>query len=195
MLRATGDPPSVPHLIDIIVAMPCDENADALIRELQRTRSRVRHLWPIHDRLLTNADVLFCELSPTLPSAIPWTPGEPAAALVIAIPGPSVDLDLLRRCAPDAVLHRPYTRAAVTTSLCLARDHFTYQQRLRSRIGKLDETLRGIRKVERAKTILMTTRQMAEEDAYNFMRSQAMTKRVSISAVAAAIVDSHEVLN
>jgi AmiR/NasT family two-component response regulator len=101
---------------------------------------------------------------------------------------------MLRNCAPDAVLHRPLTTHAVLSSLILARAHFTYNQRLRSRIEKLDETLRSIRSVERAKSILMAKRQMREDEAYQFMRRQAMTRRVPISAVAAAIVDSEEVL-
>ncbi|HWV97272.1 MAG TPA: ANTAR domain-containing protein [Xanthobacteraceae bacterium] len=51
-----------------------------------------------------------------------------------------------------------------------------------------------MRTVERAKVILMTTRRMAETEAYGFIRRQAMDRRVSTSAVAAAIVDSFELL-
>ena len=100
----------------------------------------------------------------------------------------------MRNCAPDAVLQRPFATHAVLTSLVLARTHFTYQQRLRGRIDKLDETLRAIRSVERAKAILMAKENMREDQAYHFMRRQAMARRVSLSAVAATIVNSHEVL-
>jgi AmiR/NasT family two-component response regulator len=82
----------------------------------------------------------------------------------------------------------------VATSLALARAQFLYERRLRSRIDKLDETLRAFRSVERAKTILMQTRKLDEEEAYHFMRRQAMSRRISITAVAAAIVDSNELL-
>ena len=71
---------------------------------------------------------------------------------------------------------------------------FLYGQRLRDRVEKLDETLRSIRSVERAKTILMRTRRLEEEEAYHFMRRQAMSKRVPIAAIATAIIDSDEVL-
>lgn len=190
-----GTLPSEIADLDIVVASRRDESGELLIRDLQRTRARVRHAWPLPDRLPEDADVIFCDLEAGLSNRIPWNPGEPKAALVVILATqPPPDLDLLRNCAPDAVLHRPFTTHAVLSALVLARTHFTYEQRLRGRIEKLDETLRSIRAVERAKAILMARRQMREEEAYQFMRRQAMTRRVPISAVAAAIVDSEEVL-
>ncbi len=181
--------------LEIIAVVRRDEEGDALARELLRTRGRVRRLWPLPARLPEEADVLYCELLPELPHSLPWVPGQPSAALVVVAPAVQMpDLKLLRNCAPHAVLHRPYTSATVLTSLAIARAQFLYERRLRSRIDKLDETLRSFRSVERAKAILMQTRKIDEEEAYHFMRRQAMSRRVSISAVAAAIVDSHDVL-
>jgi AmiR/NasT family two-component response regulator len=181
--------------LEIVVALRRDEEGDTLARELARSRGRVRRLWPLPPRLPEDADILFCEFVPELPHCLPWVPGQPSAALVAVMPAlQPPDLKLLRNCAPHAVLHRPFTPATVATSLALARAQFLYERRLRSRIDKLDETLRAFRSVERAKTILMQTRKLDEDEAYHFMRRQAMNRRVSISAVAAAIVDSHDVL-
>lgn len=80
------------------------------------------------------------------------------------------------------------------TSLAIARAQFLYEQRLRTRIDKLDETLRSFRTAEWAKGILKEKRSLDEEDAYHFMRRQAMSQRVSVGAVAAAIVDSFDIL-
>jgi len=192
--RANALPSEIAGL-DIVVAIRRDEGGELLIRDLQRTRAKVRHVWPLPERLPEDADVIFCDLAPGLANRIPWVPGEPKAAFVVIVPTlPPPDLEMLRNCAPDAVLHRPLTTHAVLSSLILARAHFTYNQRLRSRIEKLDETLRSIRGVERAKAILMAKRNMREDEAYQFMRRQAMTRRVSISAVAAVVVDTEEVL-
>lgn len=180
--------------LEIVAAVQHDEG-DALVRELQRSRSRVRRIWPLPARLPDDVDVIFCELVPELPLCLPWVPGQPAAALVAimaAVQAP--DLKLLRNCAPHAVLHRPFTGHMVLTSLALARAQFLYERRLRTRIDKLDDTLRAFRSVERAKSILMQTRQIDEDEAYHFMRRQAMKRRISISAVAVAIVDSYDVL-
>ncbi len=181
--------------LEIVVAVPPDEEGDMLARELLRTRSGVRRVWPLPPRLPDGVDVMFCELTPELPQCLPWVPGQPLAALVVVTPAVQMPpLKLLRNCAPHAVLHRPFTTATVLTSLAIARAQFLYEQRLRGRIDKLDETLRSFRSVERAKNILMEKRNLDEEAAYHFMRRQAMSQRVSVGAVAAAIIDSHDIL-
>jgi AmiR/NasT family two-component response regulator len=181
--------------LEIVVAVPRDEEGDMLARELLRTRSGVRRFWPLPPRLPDGVDVMFCELTPELPQCLPWVPGQPLAALVVVTPAVQMPpLKLLRNCAPHAVLHRPFTTGTVLTSLAIARAQFLYEQRLRGRIDKLDETLRSFRSVERAKNILMEKRNLDEEAAYHFMRRQAMSQRVSVGAVAAAIIDSCDIL-
>ena len=181
--------------IDIVVATARDSFADALLRDLQRTRNHIKYLWPVPEMLPADTDVIFCDLLPDLPSRLPWLPGEPKAALVVLLaPGVTVDLDLLRKTAPEAVLHRPFTTSAVLSSLLLARSRFTYERRLRGRLEKLDATLRTMRSVERAKTILMNRRKIDEDEAYGFLRRQAMQRRVSVGTIAAAIVDADDLM-
>ncbi len=195
MVPAANRLPAEAAKLDIAVVTAGDASGEALIRELQRTRGRVRHLWPPPDPLPADTDVLFCDLVPNLPARLPWMPGEPKAALVVLVPtAVALDLDLLRKAAPEAVLHRPFSSPAILASLVLARSRFGYERRLRGRIERLDLTLRSMRSVERAKTILMDARKMAEDEAYRFLRSQAMERRVSVGAIAAAIVDAHNLL-
>lgn len=197
-IGATREAPGpVPEIgaLEILVAVPPDEEADLLARELSRTRSMVRRIWPLPAHLPEAVDAMFCELAPELPQCLPWVPGQPTAALVAVTQAVQMPpLKLLRDCAPHAVLHRPFTTGTVLTSLAVARAQFLYEQRLRTRIDKLDETLRAFRSVERAKHILMEKRQLDEEAAYHFMRRQAMSQRISIGAVAVAIIDSHDIL-
>lgn len=80
----------------------------------------------------------------------------------MAVVSPTSDIDFVRKCAPDAVLHRPFTGQAVLLSLIMAHAQFTYGSRLRQKIAKLDETMRTIRNVERAKAILMANRALRE---------------------------------
>ena len=181
--------------LDIAVIAKRDEHGQHLIRELQRTRAVVRPSWPVPEQIPLEHDVLFCEACPDLAKRLPWLPGEPGAALVLVLPaGRPLDLEMLQSCAPHAVIHLPATADAVLSALVLARSHFLYERRLRSRIDKLDDNLRTMRCVERAKAILIETKQLSEQDAYHFMRRTAMERRVSIGALAAMIVDSHELL-
>jgi AmiR/NasT family two-component response regulator len=52
---------------------------------------------------------------------------------------------------------------------------FLYEHRLRARMDKLDETLRFFRSVKGAKNFLMEKRKQDHEEAYHFMRRQAMS--------------------
>jgi two-component system, response regulator / RNA-binding antiterminator len=94
-------------------------------------------------------------------------------------------------------LHRPFTAGAVLTSLAIARAQILHEHRLRARIDKLDETLRSFRSVERANNVLMEKRKLDDEEAYHFKRRQAMNPPISIGSigvVAAAVIDSHDIL-
>lgn len=191
----SGSLPNEVVNLDIVVVTARDSSGETLIRDLQRTRNRIQYIWPVPEMLPADTDVIFCDLLPDLPSRLPWLPGEPKAALVaLFAPGMAIDLDLLRKTAPEAVLHRPFTTSAVLSSLLLARSRFTYERRLRGRLEKLDGTLRSMRSVERAKTILMEARKMGEEEAYGFLRRQAMERRVSVGVIAAAIVDANDLI-
>ena len=145
---------------EIVVAVAPESGADQLVRDLQRARAKVRRLWPMPDKLPSDADVLVVEFSDRLTDRLPWTPGESRSAGVVA----------------------------------LARSQFDYTRRLRDRIERLDENLRTIRNVERAKAILISARGMNDEAAYKFLRSQAMDRRTTVNAIATAIIDSFELL-
>lgn len=181
--------------LSIGVVSERNQEGDALLRALQKLRARPRHIWPIPTTLPTGFDFVLCDQCEDLPRRVPWLPGEPEAALIVLLKTSSqFRPDLLRDSAAHGVLVLPADPLTLQCTLALARDHFRYEQRLRGRIDKLDENLRNMRSVERAKSIIMLRNNVNEEEAYQFLRKQAMTKRVSIGAIANAIVDSQELL-
>jgi AmiR/NasT family two-component response regulator len=187
----------VQELADLsaVVVAPVDDQTNLLVRELQRFRMRVRQVWPMPESVPGDADVVYCEYCTDLARRLPWIPGDARSALVVIVPtSDPIQPEALSNATPDAVLSRPFTSNAVLSSIVLARSQFGYERRLRGKIERLDENLRSMRTVERAKAILMATRRMPETEAYGFIRRQAMDRRVSASAVAAAIVDSFELL-
>ncbi|RFC66985.1 ANTAR domain-containing protein [Mesorhizobium denitrificans] len=182
--------------MNIAVIVERDDNGEFLIRELQRMRANVKHLWPVPAQIPLQFDAIFCALSKDLPQRIPWVPGEPSSALIVVDDGKEpLNLKLIHNCAAHGLLHYPATSRMIQSVLMLAREHFQYERRLRSRIEKLDENLRTTRLVERAKVLLIRLKNLSEEEAYNFLRKQAMEKRVTIGAVASAVIDSHELLS
>jgi AmiR/NasT family two-component response regulator len=62
-------------------------------------------------------------------------------------------------------------------------------------VGRLEDKLADQRKIQQAKTILMETRKLSEQDAYDLLRAQAMAKRQPIEVMAQAIIQAHAVLD
>ena len=181
--------------LDVAVVTARDEQGSFLIRELQRLRARVRHVWPSAGPLPDDVDVIYCDYTADLARRLPWSTGEARAALVAILPqSEAFKPEGLEAATPDAILARPFTANAILASLIMARSQFRYERRLRSKVDKLEENLRSMRTVERAKAILMAARGMDGEEAYAFMRTQAMARRIPVSSVAAAIVASDDVM-
>lgn len=49
--------------------------------------------------------------------------------------------------------------------------------------------------IDKAKAILMTANKVSEEVAYNTLRGHAMSKRTTIEAVAASLIEASDVLH
>jgi AmiR/NasT family two-component response regulator len=174
---------------EIVVAVAPESGADQLVRDLQRARAKVRRLWPMPDKLPSDADVLVVEFSDRLTDRLPWTPGESRSAVVVVI-GPNRAPDPARvwQTTPEAVIYMRAQTETIAGVVALARSQFDYTRRLRDRIERLDENLRTIRNVERAKAILISTRGMNEEVAYKFLGSQAMDRHRTGSPISTTII-------
>ena len=178
----------------LLVSAPSGET-QILFRHLQRTRAAVRHLWPAPERIGENADIVLCDYGPGLSQQLAWMPGEPESALIVVLPqNGHYSLEELQSACPDAVLYNPYQLHAVDTALMQALDHFGYGKRQRTRITRMEENVRAIRIIEKAKQAIMANNAVTEADAFQILRNMAMRKRESIAALAAKIVDSVEVL-
>lgn len=193
--RGAAQPVADVARLGVAVVHPRDQDGELIIRHLQRAGCRVAHLWPVPPELPEGTDVVFLLVDERAALDAPWLAGTPPAAIV-AVVGRETPLlfGLLSSCSPQALIVKPADRLAILTNLVLAHNNFRYERRLLSKVSKLEDTLRSIRKVEKAKAILMRTRQIEEPVAYEYLRSQAMKKRVPITVVAAAVIDAHEVL-
>ena len=180
----------------VVVAHPRDPDGDVLLRHLQRLGCRVDHLWPTPEALDADADVVFCLIEAETRTFCASLVDKARAALVAVVdPANPRAMQLLADANPLAVLTKPVDPAALLTNLMVARNNSRYQRRLQSKISKLEETLKSVRKVERAKTILMEQRHIDESEAYAYLRDQAMRKRVPIGVVASVVVESNDVLS
>lgn len=181
--------------LTIVLACETDSEGAKLMRHLQRTRATVRHVWPAPRLLGENADVVLVEYAKGLSQRLAWDIGEASAALIVLLPQASqFEIADLRQTLPDAVLHRPYQPQAIDVALMLALDHFSYGKRQRMRINRLDENIKAMRDIEKAKYIIMKQKSLGENEAYRVLRDLAMERRVTIAEIAEKLVDSSALL-
>jgi AmiR/NasT family two-component response regulator len=181
--------------LNIAVLAENSPGVETLIRELQRTRARVSHIWPPPASYPIDYDVILSELVEDLPGRLPWTPGEPSCALIVLLNDDRpLNAPMLRNCTPHGFVSLPVRPNDLVAALVIGLSQFQYEKRLRSRIDKLDDYIRAIRSVERAKNVIMSRKQLNEDEAYHFLRRQAMARRISIGELALAIVDTDEML-
>ena len=193
---ATQTTGSTEPVTEVRIFAPQDDESDFLIRELKQLHAEVQRVWPMPELLPIDVDVIYCDYRSDLTRHLPWVPGDAKAALVLILPlSEAIDAETIVHLTPNAILPRPFTSNSIVASLVQARSQFRYEQRLRSKADRLDENLRSIRTVERAKSILMKLRNISNDEAYNFIRRRAMDRRTSVSSVATAIVASHELLS
>ena len=182
--------------LNALVLHPEDADAATMLRELRRAGINARLVWPPPDRLPPNADMLLCILDANVRALlrVNGSVSLPPIVGIVECRAPDTAAAIHDSTA-SALLFKPIVREQVALSAFAAREVHQYQTRLLRRIDKLDETLRSIREVERAKVLLMKSRQIDEHEAYHFMRRRAMEKRIPISRVASTIIDASEILN
>ena len=76
----------------------------------------------------------------------------------------------------------------------LALDHASYVKRLKARIARMEENLRAVRSIERAKQLLMSLHKINDARAFQMLRDLAMQKRVTVASLADGLVDSVDLL-
>lgn len=183
------------HQLRIIVIHPRDHDGEFLLRNLQRLRCQVDLLWPAPDKIGTAVDITFCLLqAETYALCCELMHTRQTAIAGIVDPANPQAPQLLAAVGPQAVLTKPFDATAILTNVLVAYKNSRYQKRLLNRIAKLEEILKSIRTVERAKRILMQARNIDESEAYAFLRDQAMKKRISIGSVASVVVESGNIL-
>jgi two-component system, response regulator PdtaR len=184
------------HDLQAIVSHPRDAEGELFIRTLQRLGTKVECQWPPAETLDRKTDFLICSIEPTTRPLLETATANPGPAVLGILDAHSSEsLKLVGEVTPHAIIVRPLDPAAIVPNLVLARSNAKYQQRQQSKIAKLEETLRSYRKVEQAKAILMHQRAIGEPEAYNFLREQAMRRRVPVGVIASAVVELNEVLS
>lgn len=181
----------------VAVLHPDDADGLQLTQQLQRIGCQVQAFWPPCPTLPEGTDVVFLAVQPeTAHLEFEWARVEnaPTCIAVVNYENPTI-VETVLRLGAKAVLPAPVRSFGLMSALVIARSLNNEIQGHVRRIQKLEAKLTGARRIVEAKTILMHTRGITESEAYDLIRDQAMSKRVTTEDIAAAIVNANEILS
>lgn len=183
----------------IQVVHPPDSEGLALVEQLHRIGCTCETTWPLPDAFNQNADVVLLsvdqESRDRILKLVRGTQGKaPTLIAIVSYENPST-LQVVLECGALAVIDRPIRPFGLLTNLIIARALWLDRQDADKRIRKLERKLSGNNRISKAKAILMETKSMSEQEAYDNIRKQAMAKRLPMDEMAVAIINAHELLN
>ncbi len=178
----------------VVVIHPPDEDRVILSHQLRRIGCQVSETWPVEDASLEGADAIYFLANPDQTSDLSRLSDKHDSALiaVVSYENPLV-LQAITNIGVHGVMTKPIRSIGVLANLITALSIFKYEGRLNSRIAKLDETLKARRMVERATRILAEHQSITEDHAYALIRTEAMSKQVTISEMANSIINTDEI--
>jgi AmiR/NasT family two-component response regulator len=179
----------------VVVIHPPGEDRIVLEEQLRRIGCPVRVVWPFPSQLPVDVDAIFFLVGPETRSAGNWCAADTEATLIALsdYENPTA-LKMLVDTQAHGVITKPYRSTGILSTLVLARASSGYQQRLQSKIGKLEEAIKARRHIEKAIRILIEAHRLSESEAYEHIRSRATSLRVTISEIATMVIDAHEAM-
>jgi AmiR/NasT family two-component response regulator len=176
----------------IEVFHPPDADGVGLVQHLRRIGCVTTTTWPLPKKLPPESDliVLAIEHDHRIPLRELFKQPREELPTVVGIVGyenPSI-LQLILEVGAQAVVERPIRPFGLLTQLAIARSLWLGQQEAAQRTRKLERKLAGVRNVLRARLILMGNHDLNEEEAYQSLRRQAMSRRLGMEEMAAAII-------
>ena len=192
-----SDPNSVSLQVlsqQLAVFHPDDADGRQLTQQLQRIGCQVQAFWP---PLPAGIDVVFLAVRPeSMDAEFEWLRGEdvPAVIAVVTYENPTI-VEAVLHIGVQAVLPSPIRSFGLLSALVVARCVHQDMKSQTRRMRKLEAKVLGVRQISEEKSILVRTRQITEDAAYDLMRDQAMSKRVTTEEIAAAIVSANEIMS
>jgi AmiR/NasT family two-component response regulator len=183
--------------LKVAVLHPDDADGRQLIQQLQRIGCQVQAFWPPLPALPEGTEAVFLAVRPdSIDIGFDWLKSEsgPTVIAVTTYENPTI-VEAVLHIGAKAVLPSPVRSVGLLSSLVVARQIHDDLKAQAKRLQKLESKLLGARRIEEAKGILMRTRHISEAAAYDLIREQAMSKRVTTEDIAAAIVNANEVLS
>lgn len=185
--------------LNVLVLHPRDADADDLIQQVNRIGCSVDALWPLPENLPAGVDLVFVEVkesvSPELTRLLSNNVlTRPTVIGIIGYENPSV-LQGMLDLSVQTVLSKPLRAFGVMGSMLMARRIWHEKREDLRNVEKIKLKLEDVQAITEAKFILMRHHGINDKDAYNVIRSHAMSRRTSTRDIAHSIINADGLLN
>lgn len=183
--------------LKVVVIHPQDQDGEELLAQLQRIGCDVQVCWPRLDSLPSDTGLVVMAMRPEALSVdYPWlgSSTSPPVIPVVTYENP-ITIEAVLRLNAFATIPSPVRSFGLLTAIAVALTQFKASRARERYIERLEQKQAKGRVIQQATRIVMDSRGMSEEDAYQLLRSKAMLKREQIETVAGDIVKAHETLS
>ena len=118
-----------------------------------------------------------------------------APVILSASPTQQNVIDKAKGAKVFALVLKTDTEFSLYSAVELALTNYQEMIKMEEQVKELKETLETRKAIEKAKGILMETLGISEAEAFKRIQKQSMNKRVSMRAVAEALIMAHNVIN
>jgi AmiR/NasT family two-component response regulator len=182
----------------VLVVHPPDNERIRLVEHLRRIGCMAETQWPVPESWNDACDIMLLAIEHDVRAEIQrlLKSSDGLRPTLIAIVGyeDPTTLQLVLEAGAVAVIERPIRPFGLLTNLTIARSLWLEKREADKRMRKLERKLSGLQRIQKAKSILMEGQGLSEADAYESIRRQAMSKRLSMDDMAAAIIHANELL-
>lgn len=181
----------------MLIVHPNDQDGQELISQLQRIGCHVKAFWPPSEKLSEEFDLVFFAVRPEVLSMdIPWLRDDACRPLiaVVTYENPTI-VEAVLSLGARGVIASPVKSFGLLSSIVVALHHAESQKVHAHYAKRMEQRLATIRKVAKAKAVLMQTQNISEQEAYQIIRNQAMSKRVTTEEIADAVIKANEILS
>ncbi len=182
----------------VLVVHPQDQQGGDICQHIERIGCKVRMVWPCPNDIHNDTDVVLLQSLHEHPftEKPSWLKDERNSPTIIAIvdyENPTV-LQTVYDIGAHGIINTPVRPFGLLANLVIARTRWRKELVLTSRVEKLETKLRKIHAVEHAVAILERANDISHEQAYEFIRSRAMQRRLTTEDIAQEIVNADKTL-
>ncbi|MDW3094590.1 MAG: ANTAR domain-containing protein [Gammaproteobacteria bacterium] len=185
--------------LNTLIVHPDDRQRSELCKHVERIGCNVTMEWPFPKFITSQTDLIFVAMMqdhPLFEKPLLLHKGDtrPTIIAIVDYENPTV-LQTAYDIGVHAIINAPFKPFGLLSNMVVARMHWQQEVSDFNKIQKLENKVRKIHCVEQAISILGRNNEVDRQKAYQFIRKQAMDRRISTEEFAQKIVQADKTLD